>query len=282
MDAVVKWYSVGGQVGDRLPRLEPQGWGLSAEPVIPKNQGRARAAGLVHTLKELLDFEVAAAFEDVGGMDSANGPWGVAQRVVEALVVQRQAVVEGSGQSFFKVRNARHAVVAKERVLHKWVVGQGVLAEYVAKLAQVVNGVLGTLGARGKAGVPCSFVNSLRFEVAVGYPLPSPRLPWAVPEGVLRFSCFGLAKGLSGCVGNEQGEDAARKQGEKSFKPAVVEQAVGSGAVAEKLVSLFFGLLQRVHFGLHSSQLRWFEVVELEVLVAAQEKIQGVVSAGGN
>jgi hypothetical protein len=91
-----------------------------------------------------------------------------------------------------------------------------------------------------------------------------------------------LAKGLSGCVGNEQGEDAARKQGEKSFKPAVVEQAVGSGAVAEKLVSLFFGLLQRVHFGVHSSQLRLFEVVELEVLVAAQEKIQGVVSAGGN
>ena len=75
MDAVVKWYSVGGQVGDRLPRLEPHGWGLSAEPVIPKNQGRARAAGLVHTLKELLDFEVAAAFEEWTSIAEGRRPF---------------------------------------------------------------------------------------------------------------------------------------------------------------------------------------------------------------
>ena len=145
-------------------------------------------------------------------MDSAHRRRRRPKGVVQALVVQVELLQGGSAKPSLEVGNARNGVVAKEGVLDVGVVGQGVLAQDVAELAQVINGVLWALGSRRESGVPGGLVDVLRRKVALGHPGPAARLPRTVPNGLLGAGALGAAKLVAGSPRNQQRKDAPGEQ----------------------------------------------------------------------
>jgi hypothetical protein len=81
---------------------------------------------------------------------------------------------------------------------------------------------------------------------------------------------------------HQQRQDAACKKAEEAFKSAVVQQSVGAVSVSEAPVALRFGAVKGLDFGGDVGELCGFQVVELQVLVPAEQKVEGVVTARGD